>query len=166
MFYFMKLCVMKLLIQNVDSASVKVLNENKTVKKYEEIKKWILIYFWVSKLTTNEEYDTYKIRIDKFVEKATRMRRLKNEEGKLDATISDIVWEVLVISNFTLYGQNKKWTKMDFSASWAYEKAEIIYDYFLNKLKEFWFVVRAGEFWWMMKVESINDWPINYVLEI
>jgi D-tyrosyl-tRNA(Tyr) deacylase len=142
------------------------LNDDNTIKKEESIKKWVLIYFWVSKLTTSEDVDTYKNRIDKFVEKSTRMRWLKNEEWKLDATIDDIGGEVLVISNFTLYGQNKKGTKMDFSASWAYEKAEIIYDYFLAKMKEFWFVVRSGEFGWMMKVESVNDGPINYVLEI
>jgi len=157
---------MKLIIQNVDSASVKVLNDDKTIKKTEFMKKWVLIYFWVSKVTTGENIDTYKNRINKFVEKSTRMRWLKNKDGKLDATIDDIDWEILVVSNFTLYGANKKWTKMDFSASWAYEKAEIIYEYFLDKLSEFWFIVKSGEFGWMMKVESINDGPINYVLEI
>ena len=162
----MWLFYMKLIIQNVDSASVKILNDDATIKKIEEIQKWVLIYFGVSKVTTGEELDTYKARIDKFVEKSTRMRWLKNEQGKLEATISDIDWEILVVSNFTLYGKNKKWTKMDFSASWAYEKAEIIYDYFLDKLREFWFVVKSGEFGWMMKVESINDGPINYILEI
>ena len=77
---------MKLIIQNVDSASVKVLNDDKTIKKTEFIKKWVLIYFWVSKVTTGENIDTYKNRINKFVEKSTRMRWLKNKDGKLDAT--------------------------------------------------------------------------------
>jgi D-tyrosyl-tRNA(Tyr) deacylase len=157
---------MKFIIQNVDSASVKVLNNDKSLKKEESIKKWVLIYFWVSKFTTNEETDSYKTRIDKFVDKLKRMRCLKNHEWRLEATLDDLSGELLVVSNFTLYGQNKKGTKMDFSASWAYVKAEIIYDYFLDKLKEFWFVVKSGEFGWMMKVESINDWPINYILEI
>jgi D-tyrosyl-tRNA(Tyr) deacylase len=158
---------MKLIIQNVDSASVVVNNEKWNMKKYESIWKWILIYFWVSRKTTDELLiENFKSRIDKFVEKATRMRWLKNNEWKLDATINDVGWEILVVSNFTLYGQNKKWTKMDFSASWSYEKAEIIYDYFLKKLKEFWFLVKSGEFWWMMKVASVNDWPINYILDI
>lgn len=156
---------MKLIIQNVDKASVIVKSEKWKVKKKEEIKKWVLIYFWVSKNTTKLGTENAELRIDKFVEKFQRMRWLKNNEWRLDATLGDIKWEVLVISNFTLYADNKKWTKMDFSASGEYEKAEIIYKYFVNKLKEN-FVVKSWEFGGMMKVESINDGPVNYVIEI
>jgi D-tyrosyl-tRNA(Tyr) deacylase len=93
------------------------------------------------------------------------MRRLKNKDGRLDATLDDINWEILVVSNFTLYASNKNWTKMDFSASWEYGKAEKIYEYFVDKLKEK-FVVKTWEFGAMMEVESINDGPVNYVMEI
>ena len=157
---------MKLIIQNADSASVKVLNDDSTLKKEEMIWKWVLIYFWVSKNTTNEDLNNAENRINKFVEKFQRMRWLKNNDGRLDSTIGDIGWEVLVVSNFTLYADNKKWTKMDFSASGAYEKAEIIYNMFLDKLRESWFVLKSWEFGGMMKVESVNDGPVNYVLEI
>jgi len=55
---------------------------------------------------------------------------------------------------------------MDFSQSGDYKKAEIVYEMFLKKLKESGFVVKSGEFGGMMKVESINDGPVNYVIEI
>ncbi len=157
---------MKLIIQNVDSAWVIVYSEEWIVKRKEEIGKWVLIYFWVSKKTTDELWiDNAKFRIDKFVDKFIRMRWLKNSDWRLEATLGDIDWEILVISNFTLYADNKKWTKMDFSASGEYEKAEKIYNYFVDKLKEN-FVVKTWEFGGMMKVESVNDGPVNYVIEI
>lgn len=157
---------MKLIIQNVDSASVKVLNDDDSLKKEETIWRWVLIYFWVSKNTTNEDVQNAENRINKFVEKFQRMRWLKNSDWRLDATVEDIGWEILVVSNFTLYADNKKWTKMDFSASGEYGKAEIIYNMFLDKLREIWFDVKCGEFGGMMKVEGVNDGPVNYVIEI
>ncbi len=156
---------MRLIIQNVDSALVIVNNEEWKVNKKEEIGKWVLIYFWVSKNTTELWIDNAKSRINKFVEKFRRMRFLKNSDGRLDATVQDIAWEILVVSNFTLYARNKKWTKMDFSASGEYEKSKKIYEYFVKKLEEN-FVVKTWEFGGMMKVESINDGPVNYVIEI
>ena len=98
---------MKLIIQNVDSASVKIINDDWSIKNEEKIWKWVLIYFWVSKNTTNVDFVQSKIRIDKFVDKLKRMRCLKNEDWKLESTIEDINWSILVISNFTLYGQSK-----------------------------------------------------------
>jgi D-tyrosyl-tRNA(Tyr) deacylase len=156
---------MKLVVQNVESASVKVINDDWSIKKQEKINKGVLIYFWVSKKTTNLEFNIVKNSLDKFVDKFPRMRRLKNKDGRLDATLDDVNWEILVVSNFTLYASNKNWTKMDFSASWEYGKAEKIYEYFVDKLKEK-FVVKTWEFGAMMEVESINDGPVNYVMEI
>lgn len=157
---------MKLIIQNVDKASVQILNSDNTIKRVESIKKWVLMYFAVSKSTTDDKYGSYKDRIDRFVDKFLRMRCLKDDKWMIGSTIKDIGWEILLISNFTLYASNKKWTKMDFSNSWSYERSEIIYNYFLNKLKESWVTVRSGEFGAMMRVESVNVGPINYILEI
>ena len=156
---------MKLIIQNVDSASVKIINDDWSIKNEEKIWKWVLIYFWVSKKTTNLDIKDAENRINKFVDKFIRMRWLKNIDGRLDATLGDINWEILVISNFTLYADNKKWTKMDFSASGEYGKAEKIYNYFVDTLKDN-FVVKTWEFGGMMKVQSTNDGPVNYVIEI
>ncbi len=157
---------MKLIIQNVDSASVEVFNDDGSQQKKEKIWKWVLIYFWVSKITTSEDLTLTEQRIGKFVDKFQMMRWLKDHDWRLNATINDIKWEILVVSNFTLYASNKKWTKMDFSQSGDYKKAEIVYEMFLKKLKESGFVVKSGEFGGMMKVESINDGPVNYVIEI
>ena len=94
------------------------------------------------------------------------MRFLKDKESRLAATLWDIDWSILVISNFTLYGSYKNGTKIDFSLSGSYGPSKEIYDYFLSQLSNTWFVIKSGEFGWMMKVESINNGPINYILEI
>ncbi|MCK9466854.1 MAG: D-aminoacyl-tRNA deacylase [Candidatus Absconditabacterales bacterium] len=156
---------MKLIIQNVSSASVKVLDDYGDIQKEEKINNGVLIYFGVSKKTTNLDFENATHKINKFVEKFFRMRWLKSEDGRLDATLVDLNGEILVISNFTLYADNKKGTKMDFSASGEYGKAEKIYNYFVDKLKEN-FIVKTGEFGGMMEVESVNDGPVNYVIEI
>lgn len=156
---------MKLILQNVNSASVKVLSDNNDIVKYELISKWTLIYFGVSKNTTDLDMEQAKNRIDRFVLKFENMRCFKNKDGRLDASLKDLSGEILLISNFTLFAGNKKWTKMDFSASGEYEKAQKIYDYFEQKLWEK-FVVKSGIFGAMMQVESVNDGPVNYILEI
>lgn len=154
---------MKLIIQDVDSAWVKVLDENGNIKREEKINRGAVIYFSVSKEDCSS--DAWENRIDKFVDKFSRMRFLKDQEGKLNATLSEIKWELIVISNFILYWQNKKWTKIDFSLSGWYEKSKEIYNYFINKLGNWWIITKTWEFWAMMKVESINNGPINYILE-
>lgn len=153
---------MKLIIQDVDSASVKIVEWEKIIRE-DKIQQGILIYFSVSKQDCESER---KIRIDKFVEKLPRMRFLKNKEGKLIATLWDVEWAILVVSNFTLYGSYKNGTKVDFSLSGSYGPSKEIYDYFLSQLSNTWFTIKSWEFGWMMKVESVNNWPINYILEI
>ena len=48
------MCFMRLIIQNIDNSSVKIINDDWSLKKEEKIWKWVLIYFWVSKKTTND----------------------------------------------------------------------------------------------------------------
>lgn len=124
---------MKLIIQDVDSASVKVV-EWDTIIREEKIKQWILIYFSVSKKDCELNW---KGNIDKFVEKLPRMRFLKDKESRLSATLWDVDWSILVVSNFTLYGSYKNGTKIDFSLSGSYGPSKEIYDYFLSQLTEY-----------------------------
>lgn len=58
------------------------------------------------------------------------------ESGKIDANIKDICGEILCISNFTLYGDCSKGTKMDFGKSAAFEDAKKLYELFCKSLQE------------------------------
>ncbi len=149
---------MKFLIQVVNHASVNITEKNITNK----IKKWLLIYVWVS----TQDIDNYQEKIDKFVNKIWSTKFFHNlETHKIDQSINDINWEILLISNFTLYWSNKKGTKIDFWDSAGYEDAKRVYEDLIEKIKQHWIQIKTWEFWAMMLLDSQNDGPINILLE-
>ncbi len=149
---------MKFLIQVVNHASVNIVEKNITNK----ISKWLLIYVWVSK----DDVSDYTQKIDKFVNKIWSTKFFHNPQThKIDQSINDINGQILLISNFTLYWSNKKWTKLDFTDSAWYEDANRIYEDLIIKLKQHNIKVQTWEFGAYMLVDSQNDWPINISLE-
>lgn len=157
---------MKLFIQNVAWATINIQeNENKPNELItHEISQGIIIYFWVAK-GDNEDYIT---RIDKFVDKLTRLKFLKDEDGELTSTLENIQGEILIVSNFTLYANHRNWTKMDFSPSARYNEAKPIYHYFVEKMKENFGEkkIKTGIFGAMMNIKSEVIGPVNYSIEI
>jgi len=146
---------MKFIISPVTSASVTVNNN------ISSIKSWLLIYMWVSK----EDLDLWQQKADKFIDKIWRLKIIHNEEDdKIDASLISTNGEILLISNFTLYGRNKKGSTIDFCHSASFDKAKEIYDYIVNKLSEK-YSVKTWEFGWKMTIKSENHWPLNYVIE-
>jgi D-tyrosyl-tRNA(Tyr) deacylase len=157
---------MRLIIQAVERATVIVFDtsaEGAKSKAENNIGKGIVIYFGVHVTDVMSQVENYKLKIDKLVGKIGNMRWLKNPEGRLDATLTDIGWEILVISNFTLYASNEKGMKMSFSQSAAAIDAKPVYDYFVEQLRAAGWKVETGEFAAMMEVHAITLGPINYV---
>lgn len=149
---------MKLLIQVVNQANVNIVEKNIINK----IGKWLLIYVWIS----TEDINNYTEKIDKFVNKIWSTKFFHNlETHKIDQSINDINGQILLISNFTLYWSNKKWTKLDFTDSAGYEDAKRIYEDLIIKIKQHNIKVQTWEFGAMMLVDSQNDGPINIILE-
>lgn len=149
---------MKFLIQIVNNASVNIVEKSITNK----ITKWLLIYVGIG---TNDIND-YPEKIEKFVGKIWSTKFFHNPDThKIDQSITDISGEILLISNFTLYGSNKKGTKLDFTDSAWYEAANKIYEYLIEKIKQQWISLQTWEFGAMMLVDSQNDGPINIILE-
>lgn len=149
---------MRFLIQSVESASVLIEEKN----KYEEISRGMLIYVWIS----NYDLDDYNAKISKFISKITRTRCLKWGDWDISESLESIKWEILLISNFTLYGNNKKWAKMSFTDSAPFQEANKIYNLILEELKKTWFVVKSWIFGAMMDVKSQNLWPLNYIWDL
>lgn len=96
---FMSL-IMRLVVQAVEQAAVLI---HDTGEK-NAIGKGIVIYFGVHR----DDIVGAKEKIDKLVEKIGNMRWLKDDAGRLDATLHDVGGEIMVISNFTLYASNEK----------------------------------------------------------
>jgi len=153
---------MRFLIQSVQKASVEIQETEKQPAKLEEIGEGILLYFGVA----TDDLENYEEKIEKFVRKVWTTKMLKWADDNISANLEDLQggkwWEILVISNFTLFGENNKGTKISFTKSADFTNAEKIYNYLVEKLSEN-YTIKTWEFWAMMKVSAINDWPINYI---
>ena len=150
---------MRLLIQQVKSAELIIENQNINRK----IWRWIILYLWIH----NDDLTTYKETISRIVKKLPLLKCLTWEDWNINTCLEDINWDILIISNFSLYWRSLKWTKLDFVHSAQYKEAIHIYNYFVEEIKKAreWANIQTGEFWADMIVKSVNEWPLNYVLD-
>ena len=144
---------MKGLIQRVKRASVTIDN-----KLYSEIKQGILVLLGVEK-GDNEE------NANKLADKICKLRIFEDEAGKMNKSVQDINGEILVVSQFTLLGDCKKGTRPSFDKAELPQRANELYEYFTNLIREKNIPVKTGEFGAMMDVELINDGPVTFMLE-
>lgn len=86
-------------------------------------------------------------------------------KGRKSVWLRTFGGEVLVISNFTLYGRNKKAGSVDFTHAAKAVDAEPVYDYLIQELENKWLRVKTWEFGAMMEVSSVLMGPLNLVLE-
>jgi len=148
---------MRLLIQQVRSAKLDIKEDN----IHREIWKWIIIYLWIHV----DDVETYQEKISRIMKKLPLLKCLDWPDWDINTSLQDINWEVLLVSNFTLFWRSTKWTKLDFVYSAPYKKAKEIYDYFVKEAKNSWRRIQTGEFWADMTVTSVNEWPLNYVFD-
>lgn len=145
---------MKIVIQRVKRASVTV---NGSVSG--QIEKGLLLLVGIHE-TDNEE------NIDWCCNKISKLRIFEDEEGKMNLSVRDKKGGILVVSQFTLYGNAKKGTRPSFIEAAKPETAEPLYEYMIRKLKEMNDLpVESGEFGAMMEVELVNDGPVTLILE-
>ena len=139
---------MRVLIQKVKKASVSV-----NSKIVSEIKSGLLIFVGISKDFSDDKLE-YMVR---------KILTLKLFD---DLNIIDSKKEILVVSQFTLFGRVKSGTKIDYSKSKKAEDAKIIYDKFVDELKQKSGIdIKIGVFRAMMEVNLINDGPTTILLE-
>ena len=144
---------MKLVIQRVTKASVEV--ENKIIG---QIEKGFLVLLGVG------PEDNYEL-ADCLVEKLCNLRVFEDENKKMNLSIQDIDGELLIVSQFTLYADCKKGNRPSFANAAKPEKANELYEYFIEKSKIKVRKVEHGEFGADMKVSLINDGPVTIILE-
>ena len=144
---------MKLIIQRVKSAKMSVNNNFKC-----EINRGIVAYLGI---THEDDIKDINYCVDKLI----HLRNFDDESGELKLSVQDIKGELLIVSNFTIYGNTKKGRRPDYLNSAPAEKAKKIYDLFVEKLSETDVPFKTGEFQQYMEIESINDGPINLIIE-
>ena len=144
---------MKIIIQRVNFAEIFVNNKFKG-----KIQKGIVAYVGVANGDCEKD-------IDFCIDKLINLRIFDDENGKLNLSVKDIKGELLIVSNFTIYGNTKKGRRPDYLNSAPAEKAKKIYDLFIEKLAESDVPFKTGEFQEYMEIQSINDGPINLIIE-
>ncbi|UIE40184.1 D-aminoacyl-tRNA deacylase [Leptodesmis sichuanensis] len=87
------------------------------------------------------------------------------EGGRFDCSVQDIKGELLVISQFTLYGDCRKGRRPSFDRAAAPEVAQALYEKFVEKLRTSGLKVETGIFGAMMQVSIENDGPVTLVIE-
>jgi len=98
-------------------------------------------------------------------DKIAGLRLFADAEGKMNLPLADIGGGVLVVSQFTLYGDASKGRRPSFVDAAPPGQAEALYDRFVGMLKERGLTVETGRFGAMMDVELVNEGPVTLILE-
>ena len=97
--------------------------------------------------------------------KVKDLRIFEDEEGKMNLGLEDIKGELLVISQFTLYGNCIKGRRPGFTEAARPDLAEPLYEKFLEKCRSFGIKTECGKFGADMKVELLNDGPVTMIID-
>ena len=144
---------MRFVIQKVKSASVSVNGE-----VVGEIAEGFVVLIGIT-------HDDTEAIADYMVNKLTGLRIFEDENQKLNLSIKDTQGSILLVSQFTLYADCSKGSRPSFLSAAKSEKAKILFDYIVRKLKEKEVLVETGVFGAYMQVELINDGPVTIILE-
>ena len=147
---------MKAIVQRVKSASVKVPGQNYSAK----IGKGLLILLGIKR--GDKEAD-----VNFVADKCCNLRIFEDDEDKMNKSVKDITGEMLVISQFTIYGETAKGNRPSFVEAARPEEAIPLYDKFISRARlnlgeE---KIRVGIFGAMMDIELINYGPVTVIVE-
>ena len=144
---------MRAVVQRVLSAGVTV--EGETIGR---IGKGFMILLGVSGEDTEET-------AGRMADKICRLRIFEDENGKTNLSLGDVGGELLVVSQFTLYADCRKGNHPSFIKAGEPEKANRLYEYFMDCCRQHVSVVERGRFGADMKVELVNDGPFTLMLD-
>ncbi len=144
---------MRAVLSKVKSASVRV--DGKTVGQIGE---GFLILLGV----THEDTET---QCRKLADKLCSLRIFDDENDKINLSLDDVGGEILVISQFTLYGNCRKGRRPEFLSAARPEVAIPLYEQFVALCREKGYHVETGEFGAHMEVESVNNGPFTLVVD-
>lgn len=102
---------------------------------------------------------------DWLAEKVAGLRVFEDNEGKMNRSLLEVGGSVLVVSQFTLYGEAKKGKRPSFTAAARPEQAEPLIQHFTERLRQQGLTVATGQFRAMMNVQIHNDGPVTLLLE-
>ncbi len=103
---------------------------------------------------------------DRLAEKIKNMRIFEDGDGKMNRSLFEVQKSVLIVSQFTLYGDCRKGNRPSFSDAAPTEEAEKLYRHFVQWLRDAGLAVATGQFGARMEVALTNDGPVTFILEV
>ena len=144
---------MRAVIQRVSRASVTV--DGAVVGAIE---RGLLVFLGVGKDDTQKG-------IDFVADKIAHLRIFEDTEGKMNLSVTDIGGKVLLISQFTLFGDCRKGRRPDFTAAGPPDMAKRLYEQTIETIKAKAVPVQTGVFAAHMDIEAVNDGPVTLILD-
>lgn len=144
---------MRAVIQRVKRAEVKV--DGGVVGA---IGAGLLVYLGVAASDSEKQ-------VEFFARKLKDLRIFKDEQSKMNLSVTDIAGSILLVSNFTLQANCSKGNRPGFDRAARPSAAEVLYENLAKKIRNCGIEVQTGKFGAYMQVESINDGPVNFVLD-
>jgi D-aminoacyl-tRNA deacylase len=148
---------MKLVIQRVNKASVDIGGK---------IEKGIFVLVGVKKGDTTKQAEELALKLSKLrIMSDPPSPKASEGQSKMNYSVKDIGASVLVVSQFTLYANTKDGNRPSFMDAEIPEKAKVIYEFFVEKIRELGVKTEIGSFGNYMKIETELDGPVTIVLE-
>ena len=144
---------MRAVVQRVSRARVTVGND-----LAGEIGSGLLVLLGVSKDDTEADADYLS-------DKIVGLRVFEDAGGKMNRAVAEAEGSVLVVSQFTLYGDVRHGKRPSFDAAATPEKARGLYEYFVERIRAAGLRCETGRFQEMMQVELVNDGPVTILLD-
>ena len=144
---------MRAVVQRVSSSKVTVDGE-----VTGEINKGLLVLLGVTHEDTSKD-------VDYIIDKVLNLRIFEDENEKMNLSLKDVGGELLVVSQFTLYGDCRKGRRPSFSSAARPEVATKLYEEFIEKARKEGIVTKTGQFGEHMMVDLTNDGPVTILLE-
>ena len=144
---------MRLVIQRVKNAQVDINN-----KAFSSINSGVLVFLGIKQNDTKNEADY-------LVSKLVNLRFFEDDNEKMNLSVLDLKKEVLVVSQFTLYGDCRKGRRPSFTSAMVPDEAIKLYDYFIKKLTEHSIPVKQGVFGAKMDISLVNDGPVTFIID-
>ena len=144
---------MRAVVQRVTRASVKVEGE-----MIGEIGNGLVVLLGIAR-------DDTKVEAAYLVDKITNLRIFDDEDGKMNLSVKDVKGGLLIVSQFTLFGDVRRGLRPSWIDAAPPEVAEPLYDFFVRQARAAIDSVATGKFQAMMRVELINDGPVTILLD-
>ncbi len=149
---------MRAVVQRVSRAKVTINDQSNNAWTSGEIGQGLLVLLGVGR--DDSETDARYL-----AEKIAGLRIFEDADGKMNRSVQDLDGSVLVVSQFTLYGDVRRGKRPSFDAAAPPEHARRLYEFFVERVRASGLRCETGRFQEMMQVELVNEGPVTILLD-